>query len=58
MISALRKVSWWFQRRRKEDELLEELEFHLAEEVIERQGCSSRARVTRELALSSASSGS
>ena len=37
MISLLRKVRWWLQRRRKEDELREELEFHLAEETSERQ---------------------
>jgi predicted permease len=37
MISLLRKVYWWLQRRRKEDELREELEFHLAEETSERQ---------------------
>jgi predicted permease len=37
MISLFRKVRWWLQRRRKEDELREELEFHLAEEADERQ---------------------
>ena len=37
MISFLRKVHWWLQRRRKQDELREELEFHLAEEASERQ---------------------
>ena len=37
MISLLRKVQWWLQRRRREDELREELEFHLAEEALERQ---------------------
>lgn len=35
--SLLRKFAWWLQRRRKEAELREELEFHLAEEADERQ---------------------
>src|SRR6188508_2947706 len=33
MISFFRKFAWWRQRRRKEDELREELQFHLAEEA-------------------------
>ena len=37
MTSLFRKVQWWLQRRRKEDELREELQFHLAEEIEERQ---------------------
>jgi predicted permease len=37
MISPFRKVQWWLQRRRKEEELREELQFHLAEEIDERQ---------------------
>src|SRR5262249_6519773 len=37
MIPLFRKVQWWLQRRRKEDELREELEFHLAEEAEERE---------------------
>jgi macrolide transport system ATP-binding/permease protein len=32
-----RKFSWWLQRRRKEEELRKELQFHLAEEAAERQ---------------------
>jgi macrolide transport system ATP-binding/permease protein len=32
MTPFLRKLQWWLQRRRKEDELREELEFHLEEE--------------------------
>ena len=32
MTSLIRKVMWWLQRRRKEAELREELQFHLAEE--------------------------
>jgi predicted permease len=37
MTSLFRKFTWWMQRRRKEDELREELQFHLAEEVAERR---------------------
>jgi predicted permease len=37
MISLFRRFQWWLQRNRKEDELREELEFHLAEEASERQ---------------------
>jgi hypothetical protein len=37
MISLFRKFTWWVQRRRKEAELREELQFHLAEEADERQ---------------------
>jgi macrolide transport system ATP-binding/permease protein len=33
MPSLFRKISWWLQRRRKEDELREELQFHLEEEA-------------------------
>jgi predicted permease len=36
MISFFRRIQWWLQRRRKEDELRQELEFHLTEET-ERQ---------------------
>ena len=32
-----RRVTWWMHRRRREDELREELEFHLAEEAAERR---------------------
>jgi len=38
MIRFFRKVSWWLHRRRKEEELHEELQFHLAEEVDDRRG--------------------
>jgi len=34
MISLFRKFTWWVQRRRKEEELREELEFHLANEAV------------------------
>ena len=37
MTSLIRKVTWWLQRRRKEAELREELQFHLAEEFGERR---------------------
>jgi hypothetical protein len=37
MTSLFRKIAWWVQRRRREDELREELEFHLANEADERQ---------------------
>jgi predicted permease len=37
MAPFLRKFTWWRQRRRKEDELREELAFHLANEADERQ---------------------
>jgi hypothetical protein len=36
MTSLFRKFTWWLQRRRKEEELREELQFHLAEEAAER----------------------
>jgi predicted permease len=37
MTPFLRKFAWWTQRRRKEDELREELRFHLEEELDERR---------------------
>ena len=37
MTSLFRKFTWWVRRRRKEDELREELQFHLANEADERQ---------------------
>jgi macrolide transport system ATP-binding/permease protein len=37
MTSLFRKFTWWLQRRRKEDELREELQFHLEEEAVERE---------------------
>ncbi len=37
MSSLFQKLSWWLQRRRKEDELHEELRFHLEEEARERE---------------------
>ena len=37
MTSPFTKLQWWLQRRRKEEELREELQFHLTEEMEERQ---------------------
>ena len=37
MSGILRKVQWWLQRRHKEEDLREELQFHLAEEMDERR---------------------
>ena len=37
MTPMFRKLHWWFQRRRKEDDIREELQFHLAEEVEQRR---------------------
>ena len=37
MISFFRKLRWWIQRRDKEADLREELQFHLAEEASERE---------------------
>src|SRR6185503_2857730 len=37
MTSLFRKFKWWLERRRKEDDLREELEFHLSEETDDRQ---------------------
>jgi predicted permease len=36
-MSILRKLKWWLRRGSKEDQLLEELQFHLSEEADERQ---------------------
>ncbi|HZM97284.1 MAG TPA: ABC transporter permease [Vicinamibacterales bacterium] len=37
MNSVLRKLTWWLQRWRKEEELRQELQFHLEEEADERR---------------------
>jgi predicted permease len=37
MISVFRKLRWWLDRRRREDELREELQFHMTEEAEQRQ---------------------
>src|SRR6476620_1446707 len=36
MTSLFQKLRWWLHRRRREDELREELQFHLAEEAEQR----------------------
>ena len=36
-MSMLQKFTWWMRRRTKEEELLEELQFHLTEEAEERR---------------------
>ena len=33
MTALFRKLQWWLQRRRREDDLREEMQFHLAEEM-------------------------
>jgi predicted permease len=38
MMGIIRKAQWWLQRRRKEAQLREELQFHLAAEAEEREG--------------------
>jgi predicted permease len=43
MSSLFRKVQWWLQRRRREDDLQEELQFHLAAERDEREAGGLRA---------------
>ena len=54
MTSLFRKLMWWVQRRRKEDELREELQFHLEEEADERQAadCRKTKRSGRPVAIS------
>ena len=37
MTSMFRKLAWWVRRRQKEEELREELQFHLEEEAAERR---------------------
>ncbi len=37
MTALFQKLRWWLNRRRREDELREELQFHLAEETEQRQ---------------------
>src|SRR5690242_4192596 len=43
MTALFRKLRWWLQRRRKEEELREELQFHLAQEIEEQQAEGLRA---------------
>ena len=48
MTVLFRKMRWWLKRRRKEDELREELQFHLTAEIDERraQGLSEREAIS------------
>jgi predicted permease len=47
MTSLFRKLQWWLRRRRKEDELREELQFHLAAETEEREAYGLPAKEAR-----------
>jgi macrolide transport system ATP-binding/permease protein len=48
MRALIGRIRWWFQRQRKEEDLRAELQFHLDEEVQERQaGGLSREEATR-----------
>jgi hypothetical protein len=51
MTSLFRKFKWWLERRRKEDDLREELEFHLSEEADERRADGLTAGQARQAAL-------
>ncbi len=57
MNAFLRKLGWAMRRPRKEAELREELEFHLAEETEERKpsGSPKKMRVSPPAAISAAS---
>jgi macrolide transport system ATP-binding/permease protein len=44
MSFSLRKMRWWLQRRQREEDLREELQFHLAAETAERQAAGSSER--------------
>jgi macrolide transport system ATP-binding/permease protein len=51
MTSFFRKLSWLWRRRSKEDELREELQFHLEEEAEERQGQGLASEEARRAAI-------
>ena len=51
MTSLIRKFKWWLERRRKEAELREELEFHLSEEADDRQAEGLTVDQARQAAL-------
>jgi hypothetical protein len=51
MTSLFRKFKWWLERRRKEDDLREELEFHLSEEADDRQAAGLSVDQARQAAL-------
>src|SRR4051812_21879478 len=42
MMPLLRRLMWWLHRQRKEDEMREELQFHLDQETAERRGAGLR----------------
>jgi hypothetical protein len=44
MMEFFRKLKWLVQRRRREDELQEELQFHLAEEAEEQRAAGARRK--------------
>ena len=44
MRALVRKLTWWVQRRRKEAELADELQFHLAQEAEELRAAGMRTR--------------
>ena len=51
MTSLFRKFKWWLERRRREDDLREELEFHLSEEAGDRQAEGLTVDQARQAAL-------
>ena len=51
MTSLFRKFKWWLERRRREDDLREELEFHLSEEAGDRQAEGLTVEQARQAAL-------
>src|SRR5687768_12654597 len=50
MTPRLRRLAWWLERRRREAELREELQFHLAEEAEERHADGGSAAQARQAA--------
>lgn len=50
MRSLLRRVQWWLQGSRKEAQLREELQFHLAKEADERLAAGLKAEDARSAA--------
>ena len=51
MKALLRKLAWWVKRRRKEAELREELDFHVAEEAEERKATGLTEKQARMAAI-------
>ena len=48
-MTLLRRFIWWLRRRRKEDELSEELHFHLAQETEDRRAAGMTDYLTKPL---------